>query len=991
MNGQERLGEIFDEEVIEKRTESRGELYEVYNNREEFGDEILLVRFLQSEEDHEALLEDDVSELENKFYDDETPNPWNIQLFWVYEQGSQPEDELRSKLENDTRFAIRRCVPADLLEDFVAPLQKAQKKLDRISDEFNRHELLQNILDNDLGFLLDDITLEEAKNELKTKTQSDIGGASQRINSQDPPRDFIETTELGEFRPKANLRRLEAEPFTLLYGRNATGKTSLLDGTALGLVGQVRNEQNRVDAYDGLHVRLENHEEPLPTDPTSVNDRVAEWFGYRPYGRQKKYVEFYRVNYLEAGAATRLVDSDPDLDVEQTLRRFLFGEELSRARNLKDRLIDDLESEISERESEITETETQISHLEERRDSLHNIFDEFSSAARRLSPATTTIVEKEQDVTVVDDPEKQQERIQRWHDLAQTFERLESSIAALDEPPRGSTTPQKIENYFQQEINDIDNTETTLNRFQDIKRVQSWFMSIKDGIWMTDIGNLPASTLLLALIMDLNGLGLRDIVHISNIFDDWNELLDEAMNRNSIGSWREATIRELEEKVDELYDQRERLREIEDLEERRRELRLEIRSKTRDYLSMVDEVDYCPACYIEQNKNDILERDEPERQREDESKDPSSLSEEIEELEQAIKLLEEPDWMDIEHAVEREYTDFCGIIDLFRLIDDGIQSTNYAVFGSVGSREISTLVDTLESIPSDSDEIPSEAVVEATIERLDDEMADLSNQIEELEKDNRDVEELIEEHKQRKEELETGLDILEDLWSADGWTHNLDVNGDRKILEETIGGIEEEAPKLDLTENIENEINEAESELEDYKQEIEEHRQNIDRLESAFEGTGGEEDLEELVQEHMTIVSTLFMAFQRPYEFEEVQLNDGGSVSIQRRDDGREVPLSSISSGQRAALALAIFVTNNLAHTTAPPLMLLDEPFAHLDDVNIVSFFNLLIELTHRRERQIIFATASQDIADLLERKAGSSDQFKRVRLPTTSAEIQSN
>jgi exonuclease SbcC len=61
--------------------------------------------------------------------------------------------------------------------------------------------------------------------------------------------------------------------------------------------------------------------------------------------------------------------------------------------------------------------------------------------------------------------------------------------------------------------------------------------------------------------------------------------------------------------------------------------------------------------------------------------------------------------------------------------------------------------------------------------------------------------------------------------------------------------------------------------------------------------------------------------------------------------------------------------------------MLLDEPFAHLDELNTLSFFNLVIELAVRGDRQIIFATANDNLASLLERKVGETEAFERVNL----------
>lgn len=175
-----------------------------------------------------------------------------------------------------------------------------------------------------------------------------------------------------------------------------------------------------------------------------------------------------------------------------------------------------------------------------------------------------------------------------------------------------------------------------------------------------------------------------------------------------------------------------------------------------------------------------------------------------------------------------------------------------------------------------------------------------------------------------------------------------------------------------------NEIESLEEEIEGITSSIKDCEDRREYLTSAFEGAEEEGKLQQLVEEHMDVVGTLFKAFQRPYEFESVKLADGELQVIRRGGNTPELA-SDMSSGQRAALALAIFITNNLAHDTAPPIMLLDEPFAHLDDINTISFFNLLIELAIQGERQVLFATANDNIADLLERKIGESDAFNRV------------
>jgi len=52
-----------------------------------------------------------------------------------------------------------------------------------------------------------------------------------------------------------------------------------------------------------------------------------------------------------------------------------------------------------------------------------------------------------------------------------------------------------------------------------------------------------------------------------------------------------------------------------------------------------------------------------------------------------------------------------------------------------------------------------------------------------------------------------------------------------------------------------------------------------------------------------------------------------------------------------------------------------------LDELNTLSFFNLVIELAVRGDRQIVFATANDNLASLLERKVGETEAFERVNL----------
>ena len=363
MTDQSVLTDLFsDADQISEVTEVPGTLFKITHKREQFDDETLLVRLLSGEPDYESLLEADTKQLETVFYDNKTPNQWNIQLFWAYEREAEPDPEIRTQFERSTRFAIRRCVPVESLADFVTPLQRSLQQLEDANPDFQRSDLLDRILSHGLGFLFDGSTNRDKKfNQLlelslddptPNDVSGDIPGETQLSEkSQTVERKPIDEIDLGPselepdsgapFRPDAQRRTLPATDFTLVYGPNGSGKTSLFDGAAMGMVGQIKHSGERVDSYPELGVTQVGDTAPLDTATDVIASRISQWYGFRPYGKQNRHLEFYRVNYHEAGATTRLLESDSDPKIEQTLRRFLFGEDLIDARTEK-RALDEL-------------------------------------------------------------------------------------------------------------------------------------------------------------------------------------------------------------------------------------------------------------------------------------------------------------------------------------------------------------------------------------------------------------------------------------------------------------------------------------------------------------------------------------------------------------------------------------------------------------------------------------------------------------------------
>ncbi|MBN8791027.1 MAG: AAA family ATPase [Stenotrophomonas nitritireducens] len=128
-------------------------------------------------------------------------------------------------------------------------------------------------------------------------------------------------------------------------------------------------------------------------------------------------------------------------------------------------------------------------------------------------------------------------------------------------------------------------------------------------------------------------------------------------------------------------------------------------------------------------------------------------------------------------------------------------------------------------------------------------------------------------------------------------------------------------------------------------------------------------------------VSYIFARIHNPSEYE---LADFGGDSVLVTRDGK-LPrgANQVSTGQRAALALSIFLSLNQSAESAPPIMLIDDPVAHVDDLNALSFFDYLRDVAVSERKQIFFATADTRVAALFQKKFEflGKDRYKQIML----------
>ena len=140
---------------------------------------------------------------------------------------------------------------------------------------------------------------------------------------------------------------------------------------------------------------------------------------------------------------------------------------------------------------------------------------------------------------------------------------------------------------------------------------------------------------------------------------------------------------------------------------------------------------------------------------------------------------------------------------------------------------------------------------------------------------------------------------------------------------------------------------------------------------------------EAVLRENAVRIAATFARIHAPNEFE-VRTDEGFKVV---RRGGGAVGLEEMSSGQRAAYALSLFLAMNERLRTGPKVLLFDDPVAHVDDINVLSLFDHLRDIALTGQRQIFFATADAKIAGLFGRKFRFlGDEFRQIELTRDDA-----
>ncbi len=188
--------------------------------------------------------------------------------------------------------------------------------------------------------------------------------------------------------------------------------------------------------------------------------------------------------------------------------------------------------------------------------------------------------------------------------------------------------------------------------------------------------------------------------------------------------------------------------------------------------------------------------------------------------------------------------------------------------------------------------------------------------------------------------------------------------------------------------------------LMEYKEKATKLEPMVMRCASAVQAFERMPSLSSLVDQQLSnkidTISKLFTRMHHSHEFERLGIDNEGLYAI-RMYNSEKIRIYQMSTGQRATIAMAVMFTLHISAKEAPQFLLLDEPLATMDDIQVKDVLDILEEMA-QEGTQIFFTSANGIMIRLFKEHFRDTKydykeyQFiKRVNMPSEIKETSIN
>lgn len=949
------------------------------------------------------------SVLNKDYYSSEGYLQWNFYYYFI----SQTEEialhrkEIRTIEKNDA-FARKRVFTLEDFQRHQSSIQMIGKSEARGFEKDLYSTWVDELRKENLHFVYE----EGPKNFKKTvenyiykeKTGQTKVSGNKKTQKEVPVLKRISSLELRNYRKYPEQRSFEFGQVVLVHGANASGKTSFLDAIELSLTGKCGRQEDLLP-HELIVRGSDGALYPYPDKGKPYTNRDAKW--YKSYLNRGNNLNgnFNRFNYFTSDAAYELKKQDEDSKylLEEIIADIALGQEVNKLeekitgyKNKFEEFDNSLDKDLIQLKEEISTRKAEITSIEEKNILPKQYRDKF--VQEMLNRAWSVELLEDENEFI----QRKAAQIAQVGECLMSINALNTSASKIT---KGTTTQQfKALQQFAAKI----------------KKAQETIR--KQRISLVSLEKKRAECALKKEILDsltpylsnpkhdqLQGIGERiEKLRIqADNLNTINELFQELLVTDAfVKSYKTMTVSEISSYVSEQRakintEQRETMKTIADLEDgvnRLNHIISEIKACGGEFLTLAPDAEQCPLCGTDFKRHTLVEAIEQAKSQLASDKILQDLMDKRESNRRLIVSLEfeqmvvnqlkeitllNPSW---EGVALSELLD--GMISVPALLEElrraqfeqetirsSFQSSSLSEEGYVRlllswtdlREELVTSVDAakrMDKLETELQELKKEAeAVQVLIDKAEVELAKsygpgrrdddaVSSSLTAMEKAANSFEQLGRYMVVGKDK--PLVDLIEDhayvraahgLYSS---AYNDSLIANRTILE----------LRLTITEN--------QLEIKRITPFSDRAKRGLESLNRILKEYNKGTFLKEYINGNRKEIVEIFMQIHSPKEFSDI---DFKGKKILLRSGATSHSLDMISTGQRAALALSIFLSLNRKLDHGPDLLMLDDPIAYVDDLNILSFLDYLRALVINSGKQIIFVTANSDLAFLFKMK----------------------
>lgn len=849
------------------------------------------------------------------------------------------------------------------------------------------------------------------------------------------PGKFIRQMQLEVFRPFPSLRRFNFGIVNLIRGTNGSGKTTLLEAIELSICGGIRRQDGGRPQAARIGIKFEGDDKmqicPLKTLPP-YRLRDLSWYGgYYRAGNELCY-NFGRFNFFDTDAAFRLSQANTSHDVQKAIHALFLGD---LANTLEERMracterFEKEERDFTKRlqlvDAEIRKLNADVKALSDIRDTRKSLLGDLAQHAATVGwKKLPSDLSKEEVSNLEGSVEDLSSRMRDFHTQLRwmprvTISSLEQEAAKLRLDGKNLASRLRQSEEIQAEIDKLKKEWKSLSLKLDLLRKLISFHDEPDGFSLRGLGKSIEES-------QSRAKALQEAVRLFRDID----LAPFATSASKLQELQTEHNRQFKRKEQIALEKRKLLSEMQRRVGETRALFAQIKTLGKQFCDLNPHANVCPLCETEFANDELIRRLKKALSSSDDAQ-LRELSDQVREAEAALKISE---------RIIADLNAFRGAANLMLSKSHVESMTAEAIARRLGAlpesllderekttrliqmqtrmekrgfteRALKELIDEAKAVL----ELPVSTFEDASTVRhayseKEDLSARLTQSIRQAEKKQKGAEAEFQTAlksalgktniEEPLVELERRLELVNETLSTTGEQKAFSPPPDEDLLSVTnrlrafgefLVRLEAALKRVEEKDALERR---ALSSLEDATKRHEKCTATLARAKEALkvlnqllQVENKAAYLQEIVRQHQEKLVAIFTRIHAPNDFADVRFN--GDILL-RRHDGSDAKIAEISTGQRAALSLSIFLSLNSSVSDRAPWLIFDDPVVHVDDLNTLSFFDSLRDLVLLGNRQVFFATANARVANLFTRKFDFlCEEFKDFPLERLPAAAQ--